>query len=172
MPADRSRLRLLTDELVKFGLVGAVAFVVDVGTFNLLRYEGTSWTGLLAHKPVSAKILSVALATTVAYLGNRHWTWRHRSRRSTSREVTTFVVLNGIAMLVAVACLAISHYLLGYTSALADNIAANGVGLVLGTAFRFWSYRTYVFVHASSDEADADADAGEQFGGEVSKRSP
>ena len=30
-------------------------------------------------------------------------------------------------------------------SQLADNIAGNGVGLVLGTLFRFWAYRTFVF---------------------------
>jgi len=50
-----------------------------------------------------------------------------------------------IGMVIALACLAISHYALGLTSMLADNISANGVGLVLGTSFRFWSYRTFVF---------------------------
>ncbi|MGZ4722528.1 MAG: GtrA family protein, partial [Oryzihumus sp.] len=30
-------------------------------------------------------------------------------------------------------------------SPLADNISANGVGLVLGTLFRFWAYRRFVF---------------------------
>ena len=48
-------------------------------------------------------------------------------------------------MAIAVATLGISHYVLGFTSPLADNIAANGVGLALGTAFRFWSYRRWVF---------------------------
>jgi len=163
--AVTSRFRRLADELVKFGLVGVLAFVVDVGVFNLLRYEGTDWTGLLAHKPVTAKVISVAVATTVAYFGNRHWTWRDRSRRGTSREITAFFLLNGIGMAIAVLCLAVSHYLLGFTSALADNIAANGVGLALGTAFRFWSYRTYVFVRADSVEI-------EPRGGDVSKRRP
>ena len=46
---------------------------------------------------------------------------------------------------IATTCLAISHYALGFTSALADNISANVIGLVLGTMFRFWAYRTYVF---------------------------
>ena len=41
--------------------------------------------------------------------------------------------------------MAISHYVLGFTSLLADNIAANVVGLVLGTAFRFLMYRYWVF---------------------------
>ena len=46
-----------------------------------------------------------------------------------------------------------SHYALDLTSPLADNIAANGVGLVLATAFRFWAYRRHVF----SDHADGTA---------------
>ena len=152
------------DELVKFGLVGAVAYVVDIAVFNLLRYDEGPWPGPLAHKPVTAKVLSVCVATVVTYLGNRHWTWRDRSRRGLSREVTAFFLLNGIGMLIAVGCLAVSHYVLGYTSALADNISANVVGLALGTLFRFWSYRTFVFVATASDSAPA--------GGEVSKRSP
>jgi hypothetical protein len=39
----------------------------------------------------------------------------------------------------------VSHYALGFTSPLGDNIAANVVGLGLATAFRFWSYRRWVF---------------------------
>jgi hypothetical protein len=59
-------------------------------------------------------------------------------------------------MLIAWACLAISHYLLGLTGPLADNISANGFGLVLGTVFRFWSYRKFVFP-AVENEDDRDA---------------
>jgi hypothetical protein len=50
-----------------------------------------------------------------------------------------------VGLAIALACLAVSHYVLGFTSALADNVAANGVGLVLGSAFRFFSYRRWVF---------------------------
>ena len=63
-------------------------------------------------------------------------------------------LLNGIAMLIALACLWFSHYLLGLTSALADNISANVVGLALGTLFRFWSYRKWVFPAVPADAAD------------------
>ena len=54
--------------------------------------------------------------------------------------------LNAVGLLIALSYLATSHYLLGFTSRLADNLAANGVGLVLGTAFRFWSYRRFVWI--------------------------
>jgi putative flippase GtrA len=55
------------------------------------------------------------------------------------------VVFNVIGFGFSVITLVISHDLLGLTSRLADNISANVVGMALGTAFRFWSYRRFVF---------------------------
>ncbi len=137
------RLRALLREAAKFGVVGGIGFVVDVGVFNLLRFAGDP--GVLEHKPLTAKAISVAVATVVTYLGNRHWTWAERQRSGASREVALFFVLNGIGMAIALGCLAVSHYVLNLTSPLADNVSANIVGLVLGMIFRFWSYRTFVF---------------------------
>ena len=146
------RLDHLVHELMKFGVVGAFAYVIDAGSFNLLRYAGGE--GLLHDKPLSAKTISVILATTFAYLANRHWTFRHRDRHGLGREYTMFFALNGVGLLIALTCLGTSHYLLGLTSPLADNISANGIGLVLGTAFRFWSYRKWVFPLAVGPEPE------------------
>jgi len=61
----------------------------------------------------------------------------------------------GIGLGIGLGCLWISHYALGLTSPLADNISANVVGLGLGTLFRFWSYRKWVFrEELELDEAD------------------
>jgi putative flippase GtrA len=141
--ATGSRLRAAAAEVSKFLTVGGIGFVVDVTVFNLLRFAGGE--GPLYDKPLTAKVISVVVATMVTYAGNRQWTWRHRERSGYVREYVLFFVLNGIAMAIAVGTLAISHYVLGLRSPLADNIAANVVGLALGTAFRFWSYRRFVF---------------------------
>lgn len=130
-------------EFLAFVVVGGFGYLVDVGVFNLLRYAGDP--GVLEHKPLTAKAISVAVATIVTYAGNRHWTWRHRAWSSTHREFAVFVLLNAVGMAIALACLAMSHYALGLTSPLADNLSANGVGLALGTAFRFWAYPRWVF---------------------------
>lgn len=132
-------------ELVRFGFVGGLAFVVDAGLFNLLRFGPGE---LLGHKPLTAKVLSVAAATVVAWLGNRYWTFAARRTDSRAREFFAFAVANVVGMGIAVGCLAVSHYVLGFTSALADNIAANVVGLVLGTVFRYLAYRAFVFTGA------------------------
>ena len=132
-------------EIAKFGIVGLSALVVDIGLFNLLRFYGPDGQGPMYDRPISSKIISVAVATSVAYLGNRYWTFRYRGRGSMGREYLMFFGLNAIAMLIAVGCLWFSHYVMGWDSALADNISANVVGLGLGTIFRFWSYRKFVF---------------------------
>lgn len=159
-PSRRGLVRGLIDgvdklwhEVAKFGVIGAFAFVIDVGLFNLLRFAGGE--GPMYDKPLTAKVVSVAVATTFAYFGNRYWTFRHRGRTSFHREYLLFFVLNGVGMAISVGCLWISHYLLGFTSALADNISANVIGLGLGTLFRFWSYRRWVFPEdvEAADEA-------------------
>ena len=134
-----ARVEHLIHELAKFGVVGAIAFVVDIGVFNLLRH------GAMEDKPLTAKVISTVLATTVAFAGNRQWTFRHRERSSVRREYALFFGLNGVALAIALGCLGISHYVLNFTSPLADNISANVVGMALGTMFRFWSYRRFVF---------------------------
>jgi len=150
------RFSHLVHELAKFGVVGAIAFVIDVGLFNLLRFAGGE--GPLFDKPLSAKAISVIVAMTFAYFANRHWTWGDRERTGFRREYILFFVVNGVALLMSVGVLWLSHYVLGFTSPLADNLSANGIGLVLGTAFRFFSYRRWVFP-ATADAAFADEEA-------------
>ena len=56
-----ARVARLLDEIMKFGAVGAAAFVVDAGGFNLLMDHG------LNHKPLTAKaIADEALQSLVA----------------------------------------------------------------------------------------------------------
>ena len=112
---------------------------------------------MLFDKPLTAKLLSVIVAITFSYYVNRHWTYRDRARSGFGREYFLFVTINGIATVIALATLWTSHYALGLTSPLADNISANVVGLALGTMFRFWAYRTYVFPEAEASPDDAAA---------------
>ena len=131
-------------EVMTFLVVGGLGYVVDVAVFNVL----ISASLLIATGPKLAKVCSVAAAMVVTYLGNRYVTWRHRAGGPRAREVALFVVFNLVGMGISVAALLVSHDLLRLTSRLADNISANVVGLLLGTGFRYWSYRRFVFSRA------------------------
>lgn len=134
----RGAVDVLYREMIKFGLVGTLAFVVDLGLANLL------WHTVLEDRVTTAKILSGVAATTVAWLGNRQWTFRRRRNRPAHHEVAWFFGVNGVALVISAAVLALSHYGLGFTSTLADNVATV-VGIGIGTLFRFWAYRRFVF---------------------------
>jgi len=128
----------------KFGAVGAVAYVVDVGLFNLLRFG-------VELGPLTSKTLATLAAITVAYYGNRHWTWSSRPRQGFRREYTLFAAVNGAGLAIQLACLGVTVYVLGLTGQVAENIAGNVVGVGLGTLFRFWAYRTWVFPESRAD---------------------
>ncbi|MFI7071269.1 GtrA family protein [Micromonospora sediminicola] len=144
----------LIHELSKFATVGGFAFLVDFALFNYLA----SGRGM---PPLAAKTISTVIAATIAFLGNRFWTWRHRQRSNPAREYALFFFFNGVGLGIAVACLAISRYGLGaiwpgvFQTPLADNIASFIVGTGLGTLFRFWSYRRFVFVEAGTPPVPA-----------------
>ena len=132
-------------EMVKFGIVGALAFVIDLGSFNLLRAT------VLPEKPTTATVLSALIATAFAWVGNRTWTFRHRRNRPATQEAALFLGTNGVAMLVQMGTIAFSHYVLLFQSLAADNVA-KVIGIVLGTILRFWAYRTFVFAGHNASE--------------------
>jgi putative flippase GtrA len=137
-------VRRLIAQLARFGIVGAVGFVVDFGVFNLLRATVLSPDDVHSG-PFWAKVVSTTVAIFVNWVGNRYWTFRHQRRSVAAKEGVEFVVVSLGGMVISLGCLGVSHYVLGYTSALADNVSGNVIGLALGTAFRFWLYKAWVY---------------------------
>jgi putative flippase GtrA len=137
-------MRALVSQFARFGVIGLIGLGVDVTVFNLLRV--TLLSPEHVHEgPLWAKVISTSLAIVVNWLGNRYWTFRHQRRSHWVREAIEFVLVSIGGLLIAVACLWVSHYALGFTSLIADNVATNVVGLALGTAFRFAFYRFWVY---------------------------
>src|SRR5918911_299401 len=54
------RFASLVHELLKFGTVGALAFVIDFGGTNLLRFG-------IGMGPISSKVVATVIAATFAY---------------------------------------------------------------------------------------------------------
>jgi len=148
------RVHRLIAQLIRFGLVGGVGFVIDVGVFNVLLLTVLSPTRV-EHGSIYAKIISTTLAIAFNWIGNRYWTFGARKRPHIAREGFEFALVSAGGLGIGLACLWVSHYVLGYTTLLADNIATNGIGLVLGTTFRFWLYRVWVFSDERHDTVPA-----------------
>ncbi|QHC67245.1 GtrA family protein [Rathayibacter oskolensis] len=142
----RAVYRSLLAYALKFGVVGLIGLVVDVAVFNLLRLSGEH----LLSGPIGAKVVAVAAATVVTWVGNRYWTFREHRRANYLRELAEFSTVAVAGMAVNLLPLYISHYVLGFDNLVADNISANVIGLALATAFRFVLYRYWVFGHHRS----------------------
>ena len=136
------RLLAWVREFIQFGMVGATAYVVDAGLFNLLQHGPL---GFLAGHPNTAQFLAAATATLYSWIANRLWTYRGRTRENATREAILFFFANACGIGISQFCLLFTHHILGFTSALADNIAVYVVGFALGTAFRFFFYHYVVF---------------------------
>jgi putative flippase GtrA len=135
-------VKALRAELLKFGGVGAIAYVVSVGGFNLLVHTSHA---PLASKPVFASLIAGFVSVIVAYIGNRYWTWRSRPKNALRKEIAIFFFVNVLGIAISALCLAISRYVFDLHSPLSDNISANIIGVGLGTLFRFFGYRNWVF---------------------------
>src|ERR1700686_2328802 len=132
------RFTELIPELAKFGVVGLIGSVVDLGGAAYLH-------GDVGVGPMVSKGLSLCAATVVTYLGSRFWTFRHRVNQALLREGVLFVALNVVGLAIAEVVIAITTYGLGREGALAYN-AASVVGTGLGTIFRYFSYKKWVFL--------------------------
>ena len=131
MASLRKRLTDLIPELAKFGVVGLIGSVIDLGGADYLHVH-------MGIGPMVAKAMSITAATLVTYLGSRFWTFRHRVNQALLREGVLFVVLNIIGLGIAEMVIAITTYGLDMKSELAYN-GASVVGTGFGTIFRYFA---------------------------------
>ena len=156
------RLVAIIKEFMQFGVVGGLAFVIDIGLFNLLQHGPT---GILAGHPNTAQALAAITATFFSWVANRMWTYRGRTQENTAREAFLFAFANLGGIFISQFCLLFTHHILGLSSPLADNIAAYVFGFGLGTAFRFLFYHYIVFTGRREAPAAEGVVMGASLGG-------
>lgn len=157
------RFRQLVHEAAKFGTVGAVAFLTATIGTNLLHFQS-------GQGPLISNVIATIAGTFVAFFGNRYWTFRHREGSTMAREYAVFFVLNGIGLGIQLACIGFTYYLLDMHDKLAYNVALI-FGIGLGTLFRFWSYRHWVWLAPPVAEAMAGGGQPSYAGSPVAARS-
>ncbi|HJQ01450.1 MAG TPA: GtrA family protein [Jatrophihabitans sp.] len=133
----RGSWRILVKEITAFGAVGAVGFIVDLSLFNFFFNDGQ----------IVAKSISTSVATVVTYVGNRYLSFSHRARSKLSREAGFFFLINLIALLGALVVIGIFSYPLHFKHHLLVMNVVNVFTIGMGTVFRFWAYKRFVFLH-------------------------
>ena len=146
MPSARpltDRLRRLAPEAFAFGVIGAA---------NTALYLAITYVAMPIGA-VKATVIATVVTTTLAYFANRYWTYRHHTKTALRREYTLFFGFNLVGMVIQSGAVAIAKYGVGLTEAehrmmiMLVTLVAAGVA----TIFRFWAYRTFVFLKPPVD---------------------
>jgi putative flippase GtrA len=132
------RFATLIAELTKFGLVGTVGLITDLGGANLLH-------GPVGLGPLTAKAIAATFATVLSYTGHRLWTFRHRAHQGLLRGWVIFFGLNLVGLLISLLVIGFFTEVLQLKGLAAYNVAQL-FGVILGMLFRYWSYKRWVFL--------------------------
>jgi putative flippase GtrA len=127
----------LTAELATFGLVGGVCLVTDIVLFNVLAFG-------VGIAPVLAKAVTMLVTGTMAFIGHRTVTFRHRQGAGLGREAVLFAAVTAASLVAGLAPIWLVRSGLGHSGPLWLN-AANLVGIALGSGVRYLAYRHVVW---------------------------
>jgi putative flippase GtrA len=134
-------------ELLRFVVVGGTSFVITMAVTYGLKFT------VLTEKPVTALVVGVLVATVFSYVANREWSFRTRGGRERHHEAALFFLLSAVALGLNALPQVISRYVLGLqqprigllAQEIADFVSGVVIGTLLGSAFRWWSFRKWVF---------------------------
>jgi putative flippase GtrA len=140
----------LIHEIAKFGIVGVFGFVLTSVLSNAFHFGANLG-------PITSFSLATVIAAVASYFANRHWTWRDKEETGVVRELPLFLLLSLIGLGISDLPLVVSEYILGFHSPLAYNISSTLIGTILGTIWRFWSFRRWVFRDATDPDPTASA---------------
>lgn len=99
-------MKQLIRQIMKFGVVGAIAFMIDYGVLMSLNQ-------LLHVDAVIAGAISFCASLVFNYLASMRFVFSHRNDLSKQREFIIFVVLSLIGLILNELCLAVGVTLLG-----------------------------------------------------------
>jgi putative flippase GtrA len=140
------RWRRRLAEVARFLAVGGVATLVALFLFNLLVHGYTPGAHPpLEHHAVLGYVVANSIGMLISYRGSRSWAFKHRETTHPDGGRTAYFGINLATMALPVACLWFSRSVLSLDDPVADNLSANVIGLAMGTAARFYLFRTLVF---------------------------
>lgn len=94
-------MKKLIEQLMKFGVVGVIAFIIDVGVMNLLMR--------FLHMPnVAASTISFIVSLIFNYLASMKYVFKHRDDMARWMEMLIFLLSSVIGLLINDAIIAVS----------------------------------------------------------------
>lgn len=105
------RMKKLIEQILKFGVVGIIATVIDFGVLYILSQP-------LGMDPVISAGISFCVSLVFNYVASMRYVFTHREDMSRSREFVIFLVLSLIGLAINEAIMAAGVAVLG-SSALA-----------------------------------------------------
>lgn len=99
-------MRKLIEQILKFGVVGAIAFLIDYGLLMLLSQ-------LLGMDPVLSAGISFCVSVVFNYVTSMRFVFTHRDDMSRQREFAIFIVLSVIGLIINELCMIAGVSLLG-----------------------------------------------------------
>lgn len=84
-------MRKLIEQIMKYGVVGVIAFVIDFGVMVFL-------TEVFGIDPVISATVSFIISVIFNYAASMRYVFSHREGMSRTREFVIFVVLSAIGL--------------------------------------------------------------------------
>lgn len=114
------------ERFIKFFIVGAIGFVVDFGTLNLLQ--------MTLLRPTGDAVLPVMLATSIAFtaaitsnfIWNRYWTYPDSRSRPVLQQLVQFFLVNIAGWLFRLGIVAVAYSPFGAAAVGIINVLAPG----------------------------------------------
>lgn len=149
------RYSLAVYQLAKFGLVGGLNFLIDLGVLNLLIFATDISTGFYANV---FKAVSFLVAVTSSFLWNKFWTFRSLSVEHVGKQFLEFFIVSAVGMAVNVGIFALVNDVIGAQAPLVRaltgqagidaktwaSVSAAGAAVV-GLGWNFIGYKFIVF---------------------------
>ncbi|WP_273446553.1 GtrA family protein [Thermophilibacter provencensis] len=128
-------LKSLIEQFLKFGVVGAIAFVIDYGILMLLS-QVVGWD------PVPSSAVSFTVSVVFNYFVSMRYVFTRREDLSRRREFAIFVILSVIGLGINSVCIWAGTQALG-DGAIAVT-ATKVVATVVVALWNFWSRKRWL----------------------------
>jgi len=146
--------RRMDPAFLRFGVVGAVGFIVDLVFLSLLvRFAG--WSPIPVVWPIlsfvltiqmQARFVSFPIAVASTWALNRNWTFKQATTKPIHHEVASYVAVQGSGGLANVGAYCLVLYLVPALQAwpIIPLMVGSGLGLCLTfVGSKYWAFRDH-----------------------------